>query len=506
MPSRLENNGAGMPDIPPDLKGRAVRGGLVTIVGQGVKFGLRAAYLIALARLLLPEDFGLVGMVTALTGCFNLLKEAGLSSASVQSKNIAEDEISSLFWINLGIGFSIFLLFAVSAPAVSAFYGESRLSWITVALGSGFIFSGLGVQHNAILERRLRFVSMTTIEISALALSSFLAIGMAFSGWSYWALVAGNVSTAIFTTGGAWLATRWIPKWPSRKTRIAPLLRFGGLFTCNNLIVYLAYNVDKILLGRFWGPGPLGIYGRAYNLITLPTNQLNSAVGRVAFPTFARLQGDLKRLRMFFLKSYTLLVTLTVPITIISTAYADDIVLVLLGPKWSAAGQVLRFFAPTALAFGLINPFGWLLSSTGRVGRSLAIACLIAPLVIAGYAAGLPYGAPGVALGFSAVMILLIVPVIAWSKIDMGIRASDVWGSIRAPFFSGAVSGLVAFAANLTIGNSLSPPERLLLGISLSFGIYAALLVFPLGQRELYKSVLLAAIGRGNLEMGLTSK
>ena len=135
------------------------------------------------------------------------------------------------------------------------------------------------------------------------------------------------------------------------------MLRFGGTITLNGLVVYVAYNLEKVLLGRFWGPDALGIYGRAYQLINIPTDNLNSAIGGVAFSALSRLQNDPVRLKSYFLKGYSLVISLTIPITIFCALFADDIVLVILGPKWTEAAVIFRLLTPTVLIFGMINPF-----------------------------------------------------------------------------------------------------------------------------------------------------
>ncbi len=136
------------------------------------------------------------------------------------------------------------------------------------------------------------------------------------------------------------------------------MMHFGGTLTLNGLVVYIATNFEKILLGRFWGVDAVGLYGRAYQLINIPTENLNSAAGEVAFSALSRLQHDPHRLKKYFLKGYSLVLALTLPITIACALFADDIILVLLGPKWKAAATILRLLAPTMLVFAIANPSG----------------------------------------------------------------------------------------------------------------------------------------------------
>src|SRR5258708_10378461 len=145
------------------------------------------------------------------------------------------------------------------------------------------------------------------------------------------------------------------------------MVRFGGTLTLINVVVYFAYNFEKVLLGRFWGADALGLYGRSYQLINIPTDNLNSAAGEVAFSALSQVRNDPSRLRNYFLKGYSLILALTIPITIAVALFADDLIFVLLGPKWRDSAEIFRLLSPTILVFALINPLAWLLHSLGMV-------------------------------------------------------------------------------------------------------------------------------------------
>ena len=188
------------------------------------------------------------------------------------------------------------------------------------------------------------------------------------------------------------------------------MMGFGGTVTLNVLVVYIACNLDKVLLGRFWGTEALGLYGRASQLISFPSGNLNEAVGGVVFAALSRVQHYPSLLRSYFLKGYGIVLTLTIPMTITFALFADDLIFLLLGPKWQHAAVVFRLMCPTILVWALIDPWGWLLYATGQVGKSLRIALVLAPLVIGGYLIGLPYGPKGVASGFSTMLVMWVVP------------------------------------------------------------------------------------------------
>jgi PST family polysaccharide transporter len=472
-----------------ELKHQAIRGGVAKVLAQTVSFVLRMGALMILARLLGPTDFGLVGMVTAVTGVLSLFKEFGLSVASVQRENITDPEISTLFWINLLVGVSLGLIAVAVSPLVVAFYDEPRLSTITIALASGFVFNAAGVQHSAVLQRRLQFTSLAIIDVASLLISSVVSITLAVRGYGYWALVAWSISTPLCATVMAWLKTRWLPGRPRFEGRVLAMLRFGTTVTLNGVVVYIAYNLDKVLLGRFFGAEITGIYGRAFQLITLPTENLNTAVGTVVFPVLARVQHEPERLRTYFLKAYSLVLAVTIPISIVCALFASELIHILLGPQWKDAVPIFRLLIPTITIFALINPTGWLLVALGMVGRSLKIALVIAPVVITGYVVGLPYGPRGVACGYSAAMTLWLIPHLIWCFRGTVVSYRDVLGVVMKPVVSGIIAAFAVYALIALVGPKMGPLARVVVGGGVLLSFYAWTLLFVMQQRSLYVEV-----------------
>jgi PST family polysaccharide transporter len=477
-----------------ELKRKSVRGGLVAVGAQGSKLVLQTATLMLLARLLSAEDFGLQGMAVVLTGLLGYFKDAGLSAATVQRLEVTQEQVSTLFWINVAVGAALATLTAVLAPAVVAFYEEPRLYWITVVLGGAFVFNGLAAQHQALILREMRFVTLAKIEVLSLAMSSALAVVMALLGFRYWALVGMTLIGSIVSAAGAWLAKPWVPGPPRRKCGVLPMLKFGWMTMCNSLMVFLAWNSDNILLGRFWGADALGFYGRAYQLATLPVLQLNSAITGVAFSALSRIQDDPDRFARSFLRGYSFLISLTIPITISCVLFAEEIVSVALGAKWMAAAPILRLLAPTGLVFALANPMDWLVISMGRVKRALSISAATTPLVIAGIVLGLSHGPKGVALGVSSAMVLLIIPIAAWSIHDTRITWADLWRATKPSILSGLLASVIGLIVKVELGG-MAPIPFLLVGLGLVLGVYAWVLLIAMGQKNLYVDLLTQAFG-----------
>jgi PST family polysaccharide transporter len=382
------------------------------------------------------------------------------------------------------------VLSAAIAPILARFYHEPRLLWVTVVIGLGFVFTGAAAQHGAMLRREMRFTVIAMIEIISLLVSIAVGIGMAAEGCGYWALVATSLCAPLVNLLGVWTAGRWIPGLPQRRAGVLSMLRYGGSLMLNWAISYFAFSADKVLIGRFWGAEALGIYGRAYQIINLPTQTLQSSLGQVAFPALSRVQNDPERLRSYFLKGYCLFLTLVLPITMACALYAEDIIQVFLGPKWSAAVPVFRLLTPTTLAWALIYPFNWVLNATGRTLRNLKITLLMSPIVIFGYLGGLSYGPIGVAAGFSVAMVLLVVPVVLWGTRGTSIAALDTLRVVMRPFLAILIGAGAALAASNFITLLTPPLLRLIAGSALLFSVYAVVLWLVMGQKAIYLGLL----------------
>ena len=469
-----------------DLKERTIRGGSARVLAQVTNLALRVVSVMVLSRLLGPRDFGLLGMVTAFTGVLDLFRDFGLSTASVQRKTVTQKQSSNLFWINLSVGAGLTVIALMIAPLIGSFYHEPRLFSLTLVVASGLLVNGAGIQHAALLQRQMRFTSLACISIVSIMVSTAIAVVGALAGYGYWALGAMTVSQPFVATTGFWLVARWVPSMPSKGAGVRSMIRFGGTVTLNGLVMYVGFNLEKALLGRFWGAGALGFYNRAYQLIRIPTDNLNSAVGEVAFSALSRIQDDPPRLKSYFLKGYSLVLALTLPITIACALFADDLVFVLLGPKWRDAAPIFRLLAPTILVFAIANPLGWLLNALGMVRRGLGIALVMAPLMIVGYVLGLPYGPQGVAFAYSLVMTVCVVPIVGWAVRGTGVSVADILQSAAPPLISGIAAAAVALASQSSYGTHLAPLPRLAVGVSVMMGAYLSMLLFVMRQKMFY--------------------
>ena len=273
-----------------DLKGRSVRGGMLTLTSQGAQFVMQTVSTIVLARLLTPADFGLVAMVTAITAWVKRLPIWGCQRRpySVRRSAITGE---TLFWINVAIGLALTSLTAALAPVLAWFYREPRLIHITLLVSLTFLIGGLRVQHDALLRRQMRFSSLAVRDITAYSVAVPVAILLAWRGYGYWGIVALPLTLNFTQMLLSWLMVRWIPGLPRRDAKVRSLIAFGGNVAASYLVFNVNRSADSILIGWYWGAGPLGLYSRAYNLLMLPVRQLGAPARSVAIPAFSRVQA-----------------------------------------------------------------------------------------------------------------------------------------------------------------------------------------------------------------------
>jgi len=391
-----------------DLKGRSVRGGALTLASQGTQFALQTVSTVVLARLLTPTDFGLVAMVTAVTGLASAFADFGLSEATIQRKDINHDQVSALFWINLAIGLGLMLTTAALGPVLVWIYREPRIRNITFVLSLTFLVGGLRVQPNALLKRQMRFAALAFRDIASYATAVPVAIVMAWRGAGYWALVALPLTLNAFQMVLSWLLVHWRPSLPGRASDLRSLLAFGGNVSVSYLVTNVNRSADGALVGWYWGAGPLGFYSRAYNLLMLPVRQLSLPAGNVAIPTLSRIQNEPERFARYYLRTAGLIMWICAPLFGFLFVAAAPVISLVLGPQWGEAAPVFQILAVSALGQLFLEMSIWMLVSRGVSSRLLKMLLIISPILIGGFLLGLPYGIKAVALAGSVVQIAII--------------------------------------------------------------------------------------------------
>jgi len=473
-----------------DLRARSVRSGTVTLFAQGTRLVLQMVSTIVLARLLTPQDFGLIAMVTTVTGLVAVFKDMGLSMATVQRTEINHHQVSTLFWVNVLFSMGIMLVTVLLAPLIVWFYDEPRLFWVTALFALGFLFSGIAVQHQALLRRQMRFGLLSIVEIVGTIIGVCAGVISAGCGAGYWALVIMPLVTAAVIAAGVWIACDWRPGSPHRRSGVREMLLFGGNLTAFNIVNYFGRNLDKALIGRVWGAGPCGLYSKAYGLLMVPLRQISAPLFAVALPGLSRLQEEPERFRSYYVKALSCMAFFTMPLGVLLFVLAGESVRLVFGPQWTDATAVFRYLALSVLVQPICNTSGWLYLSTGRAADLFKWGTVGVCGIVVSFFVGLPYGIQMVALAYACTIILWTVPCMYLAARNTPVKVMDIFRAVAHPFAAAVLAGVVTAGLNYFLAGGLLLVLRTLLCINV-FGIaYLVILFFVFGQRQKYLPML----------------
>jgi O-antigen/teichoic acid export membrane protein len=380
--------------------------GLSSVGTQSIKFVTS----IILARLLAPQDFGLMAMALVVTGFVEIFKDLGTGSVIIQRSEISRDLLDTLFWANIVFGFLTGGGVSLCAPVIAGLYGASRLGPIFQVLGLTFVFSSCAVVKNALLHRDMRFGRLAFVEMSVVVIQGVVAVWLAVIGWGVWALVAGTIGASIASTSLLWQAVPWRPRFFFRWQDFSSVFRFSFNLTGANIFNFLINNADKVIVGRFLGATPLGYYALAQKILMTPIYLVSLSLTRVLFPGFSKIQDDNTQLQQKYLRACGAIVLIIFPALAGICILAAPFVNVMLGAKWGPVIPLIMIMSPAGTILSLSATTGVIYLVKGRTNWMLWWAIFSGTLSIFGLIIGLRWGVVGVATGYLMALTLLTYP------------------------------------------------------------------------------------------------
>jgi PST family polysaccharide transporter len=408
---------------------------------------------ITLARLLMPRDFGLIGMIIVFVGFAALFGELGFGAALIQRQDVDGRHYSTIFWLNMLTGLALTGLFVALAPFVASFYSEPRLTRLTMLIASNFSIASWGMVPNAILRRGLDFRSLALVEVVSVLAGGAVAIVLAIMGHGVWSLAWQILTTSGLSVVMLWLLTGWRPSLSFDRLAVKELLGFSSNLVGFQQLNYWVRNGDDMLIGRFFGSGELGAYTRAYQTMLLPVSQITAALGRVMFPTLSKIQSDRERVKRIYLRSIAMIALLTFPMMLGLLVVSENFVLALYGRKWIAVIPILRIFCLLGMVQSIGATTGWIFQSQGRTDLMFRWGLGAGTLLMLSVLAGIMIGssvAVAAAYSFTSGIVLLYPSfAIPGKLIDMTFR--DVARVVTGIFGCALVMALVVLSVELVL-------------------------------------------------------
>lgn len=322
-----------------------------------------------LARLLVPEYFGLISMIMILLGLVKIFAELSLSNALIQRKRDLRSLIryDSAFWFLLGSGISWTLLFIIAGvPLLIWLNEEPRLREIAIVMSVSVLLHTVSVLPSVRLTRRMRFKSQVIAELVAVLVASMVTIGLAISGAGVWALVLQELTMGVVKSAMLWRSARWRPRYRFSWVSLNDLLEFSGWIFGTMVLHHIRINIDKAIVGALFGPSLLGIYSIAYLLTETLRGQLASIFEKIMLPAYSKLQNEPMRLQLNYLYVTKNMCALLFPFQLIMIIYAESVVGLLFSDIWSEAAKLIAILSIGGVIYALFGPSQEVMQGIGR--------------------------------------------------------------------------------------------------------------------------------------------
>lgn len=335
------------------LKNKTVKGVAWSGIDNVAQFGVSFIVSIVLARLLTPDDYGLIGIIAIFTAVCTALINGGFTTALIRKKDATDDDYNTAFIVNLGMSLLLYVVIYLCSPFIADFFHRQELVELTQVSSLGMIIGALGLVQQTKLTKRIDFKTQTKITIVASVTSGVVGIVMAFMGFGVWSLVAQSLTSQGLRTILLWAANKWIPQLRFSSESFHKLFGFGWKMMVSGLIDTVWKELYQVVVGKFYSPATLGQYTRAKQFSQLFSSNLTGVIQRVTYPVLSNIQDDKERM----ISAYRRIIKVTMFVTAISMFFlgsiSEPLLYCLIGPKWYETTVYLPLICITGSTYPL---------------------------------------------------------------------------------------------------------------------------------------------------------
>lgn len=334
-----------------NLKKKAVNGVAWRLVDVGGKKFVTFFVSIILARLIMPDQFGMIAMLGVFTGIAGVFVDSGFSTALIRKNNRTQADCSTVYWFNILVSITCYIILFFCAPWVSDFYGMPQLTAILRVTSLGIILGSLSGVHSTILSAEMKFKTATKISFTATLISAVVGVAMAYAGFEVWALVAQSLSSTVVSTVMTWFAVKWRPSFMISRQSFREFFNFGWKLLGSGLLDTIYGNIYSIVIGKIYKASELAFYNRAQGFTVLAAQVPTSLLQSVTYPTLCKLQDNDDQLRNAYLRIIRLCAFIVFPLCLGFGAVAYPMINVLLTERWIYAATLLSIICFQAMWF-----------------------------------------------------------------------------------------------------------------------------------------------------------
>ncbi len=393
------------------IKQKAISGVRWNLINQVLDQGTKLVSTIVLARMLMPEDFGLLGMVVVILNFLAVFFEMGFGTALIQKEEVTQKDYDTIFWFNVLLGLLIAVGIVASAPLIADFYQNDDLIPLARFLCIAVAFNSLVVVPNAIITRNIDFKKITMANNASLIFCLVVAIVLAYLGYGVWAIAVQYVLLAISKAVTYFIFSGYKPSFDFSKSSFKSMLPYGLSVTGNRSLDYWGRNADNLLIAKYLGDFYLGIYTRAYQIMLLPVKNISSVIAKVLFPVFSRQQKDAELIARYYLRVTKVVSTITFPLMMGLFLVADEFVLAIFGEQWIEMAPALKVMCFLGMIQSIQTFNGTIYNALSKVNLAFKLGLAFKAVFIIGFIVGIALGGfMGLIYGYLVASVINLVP------------------------------------------------------------------------------------------------
>ena len=400
-----------------------------------------------LMRWIAPEDFGKFAMVLIIVSFLQIFRDAGLTVALIQKKNLSEIILSTAFWFQILIGLILSIIIYFSGNFINRIYQETTLDEISFWLSIDFFIGSFGLVPMALLRKELEFKIIFKIQFLAIICSSFCGLYMALMGMGYLSLIGKVVVFTSMSSLGAFLCVKWKPKFRFSNTALKSSLRVGLSDTGNHLLSYIVRNVDDFFIGRLIGSTYLGFYNRAYTIMLLPMINITSVFQNVLFSTWSKMQDDIEGIKSMYIKVSGIIAFITFPLMILLVILAEPIISIMFGEQWLPMTNTLKILSVIGMIQSVSSLVGviFIVFNKNYLMLKINFITSILTIIIIILSVYIFRSIEMTALIYGVTSLILLYPVFYFASKIMNTTIKKLISPITFPFIFSLITGIVGW-------------------------------------------------------------
>ena len=443
-----------------------------TFLERGGVTGVQFIVQIILARLLLPEDYGIIALIVVFIAISQTFVQSGLGTALIQKKEVTDEDYSSVFYLTLVVALVFYGILFLAAPFIAAFYNQPLITPVLRVLGLTLFFGAINTIQNAVIARNFQFRKLFISSLGAVLLSGVIGVAMAYTGYGVWALVGQQLTSIIALCAIMWLTVKWRPKLLFSLTRVKELFSFGWKLLVSGLMDVIYNNLSSLIIGKLYPASMLGYYTKGQEFPNVLVSNINSSIQAVMFPAYAKNQDNRPMVKQIMRRALVTSSFLVFPAMAGLAAVAEPLVILLLTEKWLVAVPFLQIFCAVYALWPIHTVNLQAINALGRSDVFLKLEILKKIVGVSMLAVTVPIGIYAMALGMIVTGIIATLINSYPNKLLLDYSFTEQWRDLMPALILSLIMCGVAYSV-LFLG--LSVWATLVLQIGVGVVVYTGL-------------------------------